>query len=159
MPVAPDAPVTSPAELILAFDFGERRIGVAIGNTGTRTATAVGVLPARGTPDWEAVTRCVRQWSPDRAVVGLPYNMDGSETVLTAACRQFAAELSKRYQLPVDLVDERLTSSAAQADLRDARRSGARRRRVRREDIDANAARLILETWLQDPIRPSGSPP
>ena len=152
MPVAPDAPVTSPAELILAFDFGERRIGVAIGNTGTRTATAVGVLPARGTPDWEAVTRCVRQWSPDRAVVGLPYNMDGSETVLTAACRQFAAELSKRYQLPVDLVDERLTSSAAQADLRDARRSGARRRRVRREDIDANAARLILETWLQDPI-------
>ena len=157
MPVAPDAPVTSHAELILAFDFGERRIGVAIGNTGTRTATAVGVLPARGTPDWEAVTRCVRQWSPDRAVVGLPYNMDGSETVLTAACRQFAAELSKRYQLPVDLVDERLTSSAAQADLRDARRSGARRRRVRREDIDANAARLILETWLQDPIRPSGS--
>jgi putative holliday junction resolvase len=159
MPVAPDAPVTSPAELILAFDFGERRIGVAIGNTGTRTATAVGVLPARGTPDWEAVTRCVRQWSPDRAVVGLPYNMDGSETVLTAACRQFAAELSKRYQLPVDLVDERLTSSAAQADLRDARRSGARRRRVRREDIDANAARLILETWLRDPIRPSGSTP
>jgi putative Holliday junction resolvase len=159
MPVAPDASVTSPAELILAFDFGERRIGVAIGNTGTRTATAVGVLPARGTPDWEAVTRCVRQWSPDRAVVGLPYNMDGSETVLTAACRQFAAELSKRYQLPVDLVDERLTSSAAQADLRDARRSGARRRRVRREDIDANAARLILETWLQDPIRPSGSTP
>jgi len=159
MPVAPDAPVTSPAELILAFDFGERRIGVAIGNTGTRTATAVGVLPARGTPDWEAVTRCVGQWSPDRAVVGLPYNMDGSETVLTAACRQYAAELSKRYQLPVDLVDERLTSSAAQADLRDARRSGARRRRVRREDIDANAARLILETWLQDPIRPSGSTP
>jgi putative Holliday junction resolvase len=159
MPVAPDAPVTSPAELILAFDFGERRIGVAIGNTGTRTATAVGVLPARGTPDWEAVTRCVRQWSPDRAVVGLPYNMDGSETVLTAACRQFAAELSRRYQLPVDLVDERLTSSAAEADLRDARRSGARRRRVRREDIDANAARLILETWLQDPIRPSGSTP
>jgi len=159
MPVAPDAPVTSPAELILAFDFGERRIGVAIGNTGTRTATAVGVLPARGTPDWEAVTRCVRQWSPDRAVVGLPYNMDGSETVLTAACRQFAAELSKRYQLPVDLVDERLTSSAAQADLRDARRSGARKRRIRREDIDANAARLILETWLQDLTRSSGSAP
>jgi len=159
MPVAPDASVTSPAELILAFDFGERRIGVAIGNTGTRTATAVGVLPARGTPDWEAVTRCVRQWSPDRAVVGLPYNIVGSETGVTAACRQFAAELSKRYQLPVDLVDERLTSSAAQADLRDARRSGARRRRVRREDIDANAARLILETWLQDPIRPSGSTP
>ena len=157
MPVAPDASVTSPAELILAFDFGERRIGVAVGNTGTRTATALGVLPAHGTPDWEAVSRCVRQWSPGRAVVGLPYTMDGSETALTAACREFAAELSRRYQLPVDLVDERLTSSAAYADLRDARRTGARRRRVRREDIDANAARLILESWLKHSIRPDGS--
>jgi len=157
MPVAPDASVTSPAELILAFDYGERRIGVAVGNTGTRTATALGVLPAHGTPDWQAVSRCVRQWSPGRAVVGLPYNMDGSETALTAACREFAAELSKRYQLPVDLVDERLTSSAAHADLRDARRTGARRRRVRREDIDANAARLILESWLEHSIRPGGS--
>jgi putative Holliday junction resolvase len=157
MLAAPDASVTSPAELILAFDFGERRIGVAVGNTGTRTATAVGVLRARGVPDWDAVTRCVRQWSPDRAVVGLPYAMDGSETTLTAACREFAIELTKRYQLPVDLVDERLTSAAAQADLRDERRSGARRRRIRREDIDANAARLILETWLSSPIRPGGS--
>jgi len=85
--------------------------------------------------------------------------MDGSETALTAACREFAAQLSRRYQLPVDLVDERLTSSAAQADLRDARRSGARKRRIRREDIDANAARLILETWLQDLTRSSGSAP
>jgi putative Holliday junction resolvase len=85
--------------------------------------------------------------------------MDGSETALSAACRNFAAELSRRYQLPVELVDERLTSSAAQADLREARRSGARRRRVRREDIDANAARLILETWLREAIRPSGSMP
>ena len=159
MPVAPDAPAPRTAELILAFDYGLRRIGVAVGNTGTRTATAVGVLAARGAADWDAVARCVRQWSPSRAVVGLPYNMDGSETVLTAACREFATELSKRYQLPVELVDERLTSSAAQADLREARRSGARRRRVRREDIDANAARLILETWLQATIRPSGGAP
>jgi putative holliday junction resolvase len=156
MPVAPDAPAR-PAELILAFDYGERRIGVAVGNTGTHTASAVGVLPARGVPDWEAVTRCLRQWSPGRLIVGLPYNMDGSDTVLTAACRSFAAELSRRFKLPVELVDERLTSSAAMADLREARRSGARSRRVRREDVDANAARLILETWLQQSFRPSGS--
>jgi putative Holliday junction resolvase len=157
MPAAPDASVAPAPELILAFDFGLRRIGVAVGNTGTRTATAIGVLPARGAADWESVSACVREWSPRRLVVGLPYNMDGSETVLTTACREFAAELSSRFQLPVDLVDERLTSSAAQADLREARRSGARRRRVRREDIDANAARLILETWLQASNRPSGS--
>ncbi|HEX9772513.1 MAG TPA: Holliday junction resolvase RuvX [Steroidobacteraceae bacterium] len=159
MLAAPDVPVGPPAELILAFDYGERRIGVAVGNTGTGTANAVGVLPARGTPDWDAVSRCVGQWAPGRALVGLPYNMDGSETVLTAACRDFAAELSRRFKLPVELVDERLTSSAAMADLREARRSGARSRRVRREDIDANAARLILETWLQQPDRPSGSAP
>jgi putative Holliday junction resolvase len=157
MPVAPDAKVARSAELILAFDFGQRRIGVAVGNTGTRTATAVGALPARGAPDWDAVARCLSEWTPARLLVGLPYNMDGSETALTAACRRFAAELSHRYALPVELIDERLTSSAAQADLREARRSGARRRRVRREDIDANAARLILETWLQEANRSSGS--
>ena len=84
--------------------------------------------------------------------------MDGSDTVLTAACRGFAAELSRRFELPVELVDERLTSSAAMADLREARRSGARSRRVRREDIDANAARLILETWLQQTTRRGSTP-
>lgn len=159
MPAAPDATVAKTAELILAFDYGLRRIGVAVGNTGTRTATALGALAARGSPDWDAVAACVREWSPRRIVVGLPYNMDGTETVLTAACRDFAAGLSDRFQLPVDLVDERLTSSAAQADLREARRSGARKRRVRREDIDANAARLILETWLRATAEPSGSTP
>jgi putative Holliday junction resolvase len=157
MPVAPDAKLARSTELLLAFDYGQRRIGVAVGNTGTRTATAVGTLPARGEPDWDAVTRCVRDWSPARLLVGLPYNMDGSESALTAACRRFAQELSRRYALPVELVDERLTSSAAQADLREARRTGARRRRVRREDVDANAARVILETWLQEANRPIGS--
>src|SRR5512145_2097091 len=115
MPVAPDAKLARSTELLLAFDYGQRRIGVAVGNTGTRTATAVGTLPARGVPDWDAVTRCVRDWSPARLLVGLPYNMDGSESALTAACRRFAEELSRRYALPVELVDERLTSSAAQA--------------------------------------------
>jgi putative Holliday junction resolvase len=75
--------------------------------------------------------------------------MDGSETTLTATCRAFGDELSRRYGLPVEFVDERLTSSAASDELREARRSGARSRRVRREDIDATAARLILETWLR----------
>ena len=77
--------------------------------------------------------------------------MDGTETVLTATCRAFAQELARRFGLPVDCVDERLTSAAATADLREARRSGTRSRRVRREDIDAHAARLILETWLRGP--------
>jgi putative Holliday junction resolvase len=135
-------------EVLLAFDYGSRRIGVAVGQATTGTASPAGVIPVAGTPDWAALERCVREWSPARLLVGLPYNMDGTETLLTGTCRGFGKELSRRFGLPVEFVDERLTSAAAQADLRDARRSGARTRRVTREDIDANAARVILETWL-----------
>jgi len=101
----------------------------------------------------------VREWSPSRLLVGLPYNMDGTETSLTPTCRAFAAELERRCGLPVEFVDERLTSAAATAELREARRAGARARRVRREDIDAHAARLILETWLRGTHDRPGSPP
>jgi putative pre-16S rRNA nuclease len=141
--------VSGRREVLLAFDYGSRRIGVAVGQTTTGTASPAGVVTVGQAPDWTALERSVREWSPTRLLVGLPYNMDGSETVLTGACRAFAGELTRRFGLPVEFVDERLTSAAAQADLRDARRSGARTRRVTREDIDANAARLILETWLR----------
>ena len=147
------------AQVILAFDFGVRRIGVAVGQTTTGTASPAGVISVSGSPDWAAVERCIREWCPARLLVGLPYNMDGSETVLAGACRGFAAELVRRFGLPVEFVDERLTSAAATADLREARRSGARTRRVKREDIDANAARLILETWLHSLATNTGSDP
>lgn len=137
--------------VVLAFDYGAKRIGVAVGQATTGTASPAGVIPVHGAPDWAAIERCLREWSPARLLVGVPYNMDGTETALTATCRAFADELARRSGLPVDCVDERLTSSAATADLREARRSGARTRRVRREDIDAHAARLILETWLRGP--------
>ena len=143
--------MSAPGEVVLAFDYGGRRIGVAVGQTLTGTASPAGTVPARGDgPDWTAVTACLRTWAPARLIVGLPYNMDGSDTVLTGACRAFGEGLARRFGLPVEFVDERLTSVAANEELREARRSGARARRVRREDIDANAARLILETWLRD---------
>jgi putative Holliday junction resolvase len=152
MPGAPER-----LEVILAFDYGLRRIGIAVGNSGTGTASPAGALPVHGAPDWPAIGHCIGNWMPGRLLVGLPYNMDGTDTALTAACRSFAAELRSRFNLPVDLVDERLTSAAATADLREVRRSGARIRRVKREDVDANAARLILESWLRRPETPSGS--
>jgi putative Holliday junction resolvase len=145
--------------VVLAFDYGARRIGVAVGQTTTGSASAAGVIPVHGTPDWVALDRCLREWSPTRLLVGLPYNMDGTETLLTGTCRAFATELARRSGLPVDFVDERLTSAAATSDLREARRSGARTRRVRREDIDAHAARLILETWLRGAAHRPGSDP
>jgi len=118
--------VATAAEVILASTTvrGARRRGRA-DHDRHRQAPA-GVIPVHGAPDWAAVERCVREWSPARLLVGVPYNMDGTETVLTATCRAFARQLARRFGLPVDCVDERLTSAAASADLREARRSGAR---------------------------------
>jgi len=143
----------------MAFDYGTRRIGVAVGQTTTATASPLGAVAVREGPDWPTLDDQVRQWSPSRLLVGVPYNMDGTATVLTGTCRAFAAELERRFGLPVELVDERLTSAAASADLREARRAGARARRVRPEDVDAHAARHILESWLRRPAdRPGSSP-
>jgi len=137
--------------VVLAFDFGTRRIGVAVGQTLTRSATAVGALATlAGAVDWAAVDTCIAQWGPGQLLVGLPYNMDGSDTTTTAACRAFGEKLARRSGLPVEFVDERLTSAAAYDELRSERRSGVRARRIRPEDIDANAARLILATWMQN---------
>jgi putative Holliday junction resolvase len=138
--------------VVLAFDFGTRRIGIAVGQTLTGSATALGTLPARnGAPDWPAVDSCIARWGPARLLVGLPYNMDGSDTTTTAACRAFGEALARHSGLAVEYVDERLTSNAAYDELRSERRSGARARRIRAEDIDANAARLILQTWMGKP--------
>jgi putative Holliday junction resolvase len=138
------------AEVVLAFDYGTRRIGVAAGQTLTRSANAAGIVPARdGVPDWDALKACLARWAPSRLLVGLPYNMDGSDTTTTAACRRFGAELQQHSGLPVEFVDERLTSAAAYDELRNERRSGSRSRRIRSEDIDANAARLILLSWMR----------
>jgi putative Holliday junction resolvase len=137
---------------VLAFDFGTRRIGVAVGQTLTGSASAVGTLPCHaGTPDWAAVDTCIARWAPARLLVGLPYNMDGSDTLTTDTCRAFGAELARRSGLPVEFVDERLTSNAAYDELRVERRLGTRARRIRPGDIDANAARLILQSWMGSP--------
>jgi putative Holliday junction resolvase len=110
----------------------------------------VGTLPSHeGVPDWAAVSALIARWAPTRLLVGLPYNMDGSDTTTTTACRRFGAELGRHSGLPVEFVDERLTSASAYDELRNERRLGARSRRIRAEDIDAHAARLILVSWLR----------
>lgn len=134
----------------LAFDFGLRRIGVAAGQSITRSATPVTTLAANdGQPDWSQVDRLLAQWRPDRLVVGLPYTMRGDEQPITQRARAFAAALEQRYARPVHVVDERLSSKEAEARLRDLRQQG--RKRVRREDIDCAAACVILESWLNNP--------
>jgi putative Holliday junction resolvase len=137
------------ARLVLAFDFGRRRIGVACGDTLSRTASPLGaVRVGRESLPWEAITDLMKTWQPALAIVGLPYNVDGSENELAAAARSFAAEIARRYALEVDLVDERYSSLEAGARLREARTSGLRTRRVAKADVDAAAAGVILERWF-----------
>ena len=140
--------VTRPAEIVLAFDYGARRIGVAVGQTQSGTASPAGALPARGAPDWATVERCVAQWGPQRLLVGVPYNMDGSDTVLTTACREFASELGRRTSLPVELVDERYSSVEVESRMRAA--YGARKavKLARGKTLDSQAAQLLLEQYF-----------
>lgn len=144
----------SPAtpEIVIGLDFGLRRIGLAIGDSLTRSARPLSALTltGRGGPDstdWQRMSVLIKQHAPNRLVVGCPYNVDGSEQALTGKARRFAQELSERYTLPVELVDERYSSLEAETALRERRRDG-QRGRVDRGSIDSAAAAIILERWF-----------
>ncbi len=146
----PDRGPAPPVSTILALDFGLRRIGVASGDTLTRSARprgAIGNGPAG--PDWTALQKHLDDVRPARLAVGEPYNADGSASPLTEKARRFAAELHQRCSLPVDLVDERWSSQDAEERLRAARASGLKARRVSAADVDATAAAVILERWFE----------
>ena len=134
---------------VLSFDFGLRRIGVAVGNTLTGTAQALATVAAYdGEPDWPAIAALVTAWHPAAIVVGVPYNA-GRGGGLAQAALQFADQLGARHGIEVHRVDEILTSREAEDDLRERRKSGAKTRRVRRGDVDREAARLLLLQWLR----------
>ena len=135
----------------LVFDHGGRRIGVAVANVSPRLASPLLTLTARdGAPDWAELDKLVKEWRPDQLVVGVPYNGAGTRGISDSesAAERFAAELEARYPLPVTRIDERLTSVEAESRLRDVRRSGARTKKVRTGDVDALAACVIAEMWL-----------
>lgn len=129
--------------IALAFDYGTRKIGVAVGQSVTGTATALPVLPARdGVPDWAAVEKLIGEWQPRVLVVGLPLNMDGSESELSRRARKFANRLRGRFSIAVEMIDERLSTRSA----RDFADAGDRR-------LDSHAAALVLESWLAEQSR------
>jgi putative Holliday junction resolvase len=150
-PAASGGPANGAPRVVLAFDFGHRRIGVACGDTVSRTAAPLDAVPAgmRG-PRWEVIDVLLREWQPALIVVGLPYNVDGSDSTQTRDARSFATEVARRYRLQVVLVDERYSSREAEARLKSARESGLRRRRVAKADVDAAAACVILERWFTE---------
>ncbi|KTD55000.1 Holliday junction resolvase [Legionella sainthelensi] len=137
-----------PSSVYLGFDFGYKRIGVAVGQQLTCSASPLATLNARaGVPDWNAVAKVIAQWSPQALVVGIPTCIDGSELYTTVPARRFAQELHRRFVLPVHLVDERLSTVAAREQL--FAQGGYRK--IKQSEVDSVAACVILEQWLQHP--------
>lgn len=136
-------------QTLLALDYGTRKLGVAVGQTLTCTASGIAVLPVKALePDWAQLDALVQKWKPDAFVVGLPFNMDGSEGNMTARARQFMDKLEQRYGKPVYGVDERLSTREA----RDITRQNAQRAGKRPNDralVDALAAQLLLESYFE----------
>lgn len=133
-----------PNRVLLGFDYGERRIGVAVGQTVTASANPLATVSARdGNPDWDQIGKLIDEWQPDALVVGLPLRTTGESSDTTAAAQRFARRLEGRYKRPVHLMDERLTSHAAETAL--ARQGGRRSK----QDIDPVAAQIILQNWLE----------
>ena len=130
---------------LLGFDFGTAQIGIATGQTVTNTATSLAIITARnGIPDWRALGEIINEWQPDLIVVGLPLNMDDSESELSRRARKFARRLHGRFNIDTLMMDERLSSREAKA---------AHRRLGKRDldKVDHIAAALILQSWLNQP--------
>lgn len=128
-------------QTLLGFDFGIKRIGIAVGQSITGTATALCTINTRhGKPDWDRISGLIEHWRPDALVVGLPLHDDGSDSNLSKAARRFAQQLENRYRLPVHPMDERLSSHAAKQFMRQS---------TSKQEVDAVAAMIILQNWLE----------
>lgn len=132
---------------ILAFDYGTRRIGVAVGQTLTGTARALTTLQNlnHNKPDWSAIEKLMQEWQPQLCVVGMPWNMDGEEQTMTARATRFANQLHGRFGVAIDTMDERLSSYEAEQILAEKHSH----RGYNAGDVDSTAAELILTSWLQ----------
>ena len=133
------------AHVVLGFDFGMKKIGVAVGQTITQSATALAILKAKnGTPNWANIEALITEWAIDTLVVGLPLNMDGTEQPITQKARLFGEALKAHYQLPVHFMDERLTTIAAKEEMHQTISGQARFGQA-----DSVSAKLIVESWLR----------
>ncbi|MDX1901576.1 MAG: Holliday junction resolvase RuvX [Gammaproteobacteria bacterium] len=136
---------TAKHHVLLGFDFGTKRIGVAVGQTITRTARPLTTLSAQqGVIQAEALQPLIKTWQPDGFVVGIPLNMDGTEQPITHAARRFAHWLTETFSLPVHEVDERLSTR----DARERIFSEGGYRALQTAEVDSLAAQIILQNWL-----------
>lgn len=132
-------------KIVVSFDFGMKRIGVAVGQTVTQTARPLETLAAKqGKPDWQEITRIIKKWGPDALVIGIPLNMDGSEQPITVSARQFGVLLREKTGLPVYEMDERLTTKGAREQLF----ADGGYKALQSGQVDQIAAQLILQNWF-----------
>lgn len=133
-------------QMLMGFDFGTKRMGVAMGQRTTQTANAIGCINAKdGKPNWEQLDALVKEWQPDGFVVGLPLNMDGTDSEMSRRANKFANRLHGRYGKPQFTVDERLTTFEAKQEAKAMGHKG----HYKSDPVDALAAQFILESWLQ----------
>lgn len=133
---------------LLGLDYGSKKIGVAVGQNLTHTAMGIAVIPVKqNVPDWEQLDALVQRWKPGAFVVGMPYNMDGTENEMTAKAGRFMDALGERYQKPCHSVDERLSTREAREITRE--NAGLIGKKYNdRTKVDAMVAQLLLESWL-----------
>ena len=135
----------SPVRSVIGFDFGLKRIGLATGQTVTGTATPLITLQAvNHSPDWESIAMHIRRWNPDALIVGIPYQLDGGESDLTRAARNFSKSLEQRFKLPVFTIDESLSSAEAEERLKRDMKIA----KHNKHEIDKMAAAIIVQSWL-----------
>lgn len=135
----------SKIKTVLAFDYGLRNIGLAQGNKFSNTAQELKPLKAKdGTPNWDEIKKALDEWQPDLVVVGLPLNMDDSESELSKRARKFANRIHGRFGVAIEMMDERLSSFEAKEEASERGQLG----NYSKQPIDSIAARLILESWL-----------
>ena len=131
---------------VLAFDFGTKSIGVAVGQEVTGTASPLAALKARdGIPDWSKIERLYEEWQPDVVVVGLPLNMDGTEQEMTQRAKKFANRLHGRFKVAVEVCDERLTTTDAKAMLFEL----GGYKKLTKEKVDSVSACVIFTSWIE----------
>ena len=133
-------------QTVLGFDFGEKRIGVASGQTITGHASPVTTLSAvQQKPDWQAIEKLIEEWRPDALIVGIPRFLDGSTSDMTRRAERFGRQLEGRFGLPVYQVNESLTSFEAEQELKKNKQLGQHNK----QDIDKMAAAIIVQSWLE----------
>lgn len=156
--------------IVLGFDFGMKHIGVAVGQSLTKSATPLGTIAAQdGIPDWKEVEQYILEWRPQEIVVGIPLNMDGTEQPMTQAAKRFAKRLEERFPLPVRPVDERLSSWEAKTRLQENAANPKTKGKLQTQkslqkgmqkksklhkkylvDLNASAAAILVEQWLRE---------